>query len=376
MAHSSSESGDTTSSAVLRTPEPSVFGPTGFGQFQPSGEGASWKDGLTGRSQVFDVCHVGVVLRLIFAMYIILGLSAAYDTHTPLDWLMRVAWSSVIAFPAVLIGLAMACGAKVWLAKQSSLTQWVSVILIGVVSALASGWPMSWAMEGLYNGPSFLALALTGAISAAAVYQWLVWRVRLERPATDSARLIELQSRIRPHFLFNTLNTAIALVRLDPERAEAVLEDLAELFRVALADGNAMVTLGQEVELAKRYLEIEQIRFGARLRVEWDIDEGGDAARVPPLLLQPLVENAVKHGVESSPTGGWVKVSTKVRGALVLVSVHNSVPEGEPRATSGHGIALRNVRERLFLMHDVAAQFEVQHKASSYRVRMAIPLSQ
>jgi two-component system sensor histidine kinase AlgZ len=352
----------------------SAFAPTGFGGIGAPPPASGWKEGLLHGSRVFDVCHVGVALRLIFAMYAVLGLAATYGATGPLDWLMRVAWSSVLAFPALLLGLAAACAGKVWLARQSAPVQWAGAIGIGALSALACGGGVRWAMGDLYAGPTLLSLGLTGALCAAAVYQWLLWRARLAQPATDAARLQELQSRIRPHFLFNTLNTAIALVRLDPARAEAVLEDLAELFRVALKEDRSVVTLGQEIELARRYLDIEQIRFGQRLRVDWVLDPAADAARVPPLLLQPLVENAVKHGVESAPGGGWIRVRTAVRGAQAVVSVYNSVPQEAAGPSAGHGMALRNVRERLFLLHDVAAQFEVRRDASSYRVRLVLPL--
>jgi two-component system sensor histidine kinase AlgZ len=191
-------------------------------------------------------------------------------------------------------------------------------------------------------------------------------------PAATTARLAELQSRIRPHFLFNTLNTAIALVRLDPARAETVLEDLSELFRVALTHGDAPVTLGEEVELAQRYLAIEQIRFGERLKVQWELDEEADDAKLPPLLLQPLVENAVKHGVEPSPIGGVIRVRSRVKRGHAIISVTNSLPAAPSQP--GHGIALRNVRERLRLMHDVAAQFDARAHGDTYRVQIVVPL--
>jgi two-component system sensor histidine kinase AlgZ len=183
-----------------------------------------------------------------------------------------------------------------------------------------------------------------------------------------------LQARIRPHFLFNTLNTAIALVRVDPARAEAVLEDLSELFRAALVDGGtqATTTLEQEVALARRYLAIEQLRFGERLQVRWDLDPSGNQARVPPLLLQPLVENAVRHGVEPAAAGGTIRVRTRVRRGQVEIAVVNTVPT--EASTPGHGIALMNVRERLRLMHDVTADFRAGRDGSLYRVRILVPL--
>jgi two-component system, LytTR family, sensor histidine kinase AlgZ len=190
-------------------------------------------------------------------------------------------------------------------------------------------------------------------------------------PAQTAARLSELQARIRPHFLFNTLNSAIALVREDPAKAELVLEDLSDLFRHALADQGGFVTLDKEVAVARSYLEIEQVRFGERLAVEWSIDPGAAKAKVPPLLLQPLVENAVKHGVEPSAIGAQVKVTTQRRGSIVVIKVTNTVPAGQGRP--GHGIAQDNVRERLRLLHDVQAQFRTALKDGIYQVRMEVP---
>jgi two-component system sensor histidine kinase AlgZ len=204
------------------------------------------------------------------------------------------------------------------------------------------------------------------------VLQWLRLRAQARLPAETAAKLAELQSRIRPHFLFNTLNTALSLVQLDPQRAEGVLEDLAELFRVALEDTGEAVTLAQEVALAQRYLAIEQIRFGSRLKVLWDLDEGAGEARVPPLLLQPLVENAVRHGVEPADNGGMIRVRTRVRTGRAVVSIANTVPPAQSRP--GNGIALNNVRERLRLMHDVTAQFETRLDRGVFRVQIVVPL--
>lgn len=221
---------------------------------------------------------------------------------------------------------------------------------------------------------------------AGAVMAWLQQRESLALPQQTQARLVELQARIQPHFLFNTLNTAIALVQIDPDRAEAVLEDLAELFRRALASPSTRASLADELDLARRYLSIEQLRFGERLRINWVLDEAATAAVVPNLLLQPLVENAIKHGVERSPEGGWVRVQTQAKAGRVHITVSNSVPEAAtPESRRGHGIALRNVRQRVMLMHDVEAQFEAglqalidgpagQGGGQCYMVRISMPM--
>jgi two-component system sensor histidine kinase AlgZ len=206
----------------------------------------------------------------------------------------------------------------------------------------------------------------------AAIFLWLRLVAKATLPAETTARLAELQSRIRPHFLFNTLNTALTLVRLDPGKAEGVLEDLAELFRVAITESTDAVSLGDEVDLARRYLDIEQMRFGSRLHVAWELDPLAASARVPPLLLQPLVENAVRHGVEPSPEGGVIRVRTRVKLGRAVLSIANSVPKEPSRP--GHGMALKNVRERLRLMHDVAAQFEMRQDQDVFRVQIVVPL--
>jgi two-component system sensor histidine kinase AlgZ len=201
-------------------------------------------------------------------------------------------------------------------------------------------------------------------------------RARVWQPANASARLAELQSRIRPHFLFNALNTALALVRVDPAKAEGVLEDLAQLFRVALAEAGASVTLAEEIELARRYLDIEGVRFGARLAVSWELDAQAEAARVPPLVLQPLVENAVRHGIEPATRGGRVRVQTQRQNGLAVVTVSNTL--GEVAGAPGHGMALHNIRERLRLLHDVAAQCEVWRDSDQgqdwFHARISLPL--
>ena len=176
---------------------------------------------------------------------------------------------------------------------------------------------------------------IAGAAMAATLFYWLTLRAEARLPPRRWRGLAELQSRIRPHFLFNTLNTALALVRLDPGRAESVLEDLAELFRVAITDSADAVTLGEEVVLAQRYLDIEQLRFGERLHVHWELAPEAASARVPPLILQPLVENAVRHGVEPSPEGGVIRIRTKVKLGRAVVSIANSVPKEPSRQGQG-----------------------------------------
>jgi two-component system sensor histidine kinase AlgZ len=326
----------------------------------------------------FDVCHAGVVLRAMLFVHGVVGLALAFVADGLVPWWRGFATASTVALPALLVWLSTACLAQRALARLGIGWQWA--VAFGWGAACAAG---SWRLWTLLQPPdargvdtqSALAVALAGAAMAGAFFHWLRQRAQLRLPAATVARLAELQSRIRPHFLFNTLNTAIALVRVDPSRAETVLEDLSALFRAALADSDphASATLGEEIDLARRYLAIEQLRFGDRLLVHWELDPKADGARLPPLLLQPLVENAVKHGVEPSAEGGVLRVRTRARRGQAELLVSNSVAP-QSSSTPGHGIALRNVQERLRLLHDVAADFRARRDGDVYRVRVVVPL--
>ena len=346
---------------------------TGFGTLQFDAA-AALAPAIVPPPSAFDVCHVGVVLRALLFVHGVLAVGVLFAATTWSGWVSLFALGAGSALPAVLMWLLLLCGAKRALAALPVPLQWATAIGLGALCG-ALGSLLAW-LPGLGNAatlPAWLAPVVAGGAIAALLFQWLRLRAQATLPAETAARLAELQSRIRPHFLFNTLNSALALVRLDPARAERVLEDLAELFRVAISDSAESVTLAEEIELAQRYLAIEQIRFGTRLRVTWELDPAAGSARVPPLLLQPLVENAVRHGIEPADDGGTIRVRTRVKLGRALIAISNSLP-AQPGSQPGNGIALRNVRERLRLMHDVAGQFETRLEADAYRVQIMVPL--
>lgn len=316
----------------------------------------------------FDACQLGVVLRALLFVEGVMAVGAMFGATGPVAWVERMALLSGAALPAVLVWLVVACAAKRWLVRLPEPAQLAFGVGLGSVAALVGCGMLALVapMDIFWVGS-----ACAGAVLAAVLMAVLALRARSRMPAETTARLAELQARIRPHFLFNSLNSAIALVRDDPARAESLLEDLSELFRHALVYQGESVTLAEEVQVARRYLAIEQVRFGERLRVEWSIDPRAGSARVPALFLQPLVENAVKHGVEPSPAGAEVKVTTQRRGSVVVIKVTNTVPGGQGRP--GHGVAQDNVRNRLRLLHDVQAQFQTALIDGLYQVRMEVP---
>jgi len=318
---------------------------------------------------VFDACSVGVIMRAVLFVEATLMTGAMYGAVSLMDWLLRVALLTGAALPATLAWLIVACSLKGRLERLSPTLQGTFGVILGAVAGVYGCALLR--MTGVTAQPPWIASAFTGAMLAALLVAALFLRAKGRMPAATAARLSELQARIRPHFLFNTLNSAIVLVRQDPARAETLLEDLSDLFRHALVDQGESVTLTEEVTLARRYLDIEQVRFGERLRVEWAIDENAGNAKLPPLLLQPLVENAVKHGVEPSASGAQVKVSTQRRGGVVVIKVTNTVPAGQGRP--GHGVAQDNVRDRLRLLHDVQGQFQTALVDGVYQVRIEVP---
>jgi two-component system, LytTR family, sensor histidine kinase AlgZ len=318
---------------------------------------------------IFDACHVGVILRAVLTVELLIAVGVMFVTNDLRAWVSLLAIVTGGALPATITWLLVACALKRPLQALTRLGQWISGMVLGALAGLY-GCAML-VLPGFVQEAPWLASGLSGMLIAAGLVAVLIWRAQQRQPASAAARLTELQSRIRPHFLFNTLNSAIALVREEPAKAELLLEDLSELFRSALVDQGEAVSLAQEIELAQRYLAIEEIRFGKRLRVTWELDSASLQAKLPPLVLQPLVENAVKHGVEPSAEGADVKISSQRRAGVVVIKITNTAPGGQGRA--GHGVALQNVRDRLRLLHDMQTSFRCTWVDGIYQVRMEIP---
>ena len=197
-------------------------------------------------------------------------------------------------------------------------------------------------------------------------------RNRALSPALTEARLQALQARIRPHFLFNSINAVLSLIRAEPRRAETALEDMADLFRVLMADNRDLAPLENEVELCRQYLALEQLRLGERLQIDWHVDNMPKDALMPPLVLQPLLENAVYHGIEPSIQPGVISVNIyHVRDQVHMV-LRNPYPKyGDHHA--GNKMALGNIRERLALHFDAEASLQARVGESEYEVHITIP---
>jgi two-component system sensor histidine kinase AlgZ len=213
---------------------------------------------------------------------------------------------------------------------------------------------------------------LVTTFATAVILYYFHLRSRALSPALSEARLQALQARIRPHFLFNSINAVLSLIRQEPKRAEAALEDLADLFRVLMADNRKLSTLEREVELTRQYLSLEQLRLGERLRVDWHIDKMPGEALIPPLVLQPLVENAVYHGIEPSVEPGVIDINAyKSRNEVHLVLRNPYRRDGSHH--SGNKMALANIRERLSLHFDAEAGLRTTVTDNAYQVHIVMP---
>jgi two-component system sensor histidine kinase AlgZ len=197
-------------------------------------------------------------------------------------------------------------------------------------------------------------------------------RGRALSPALSEARLQALQARIRPHFLFNSINAVLSLVRKDPQRAERALEDMADLFRVLMADNRDLTPLSREVDLCREYLNIEQLRLGERLKIDWHIDKMPGDALIPPLVLQPLLENAVYHGIEPRLEPGVVSINIYLARDQVHAVLRNPY-ERKGNHHAGNKMAIANIRERLALHFDAEASLDARVRDSTYEVHIAIP---
>ncbi len=223
-------------------------------------------------------------------------------------------------------------------------------------------------------------LAIAGIITGLVLrYFYVQQRLRIQEQAELESRIQALQSRIRPHFLFNSMNIIASLIAVDPDTAESVVEDLSELFRVSLNDAGNQVTLTEELELCERYLRIEGLRLGERLDLDWQVETGTDDVRIPLLTLQPLLENAVYHGIQPLPEGGTIEVRVgEAPGAAgqeeIEVVIANPIPATvAAKESDGNRMALNNIRSRLSVLYGNKASLETVATDDRFATTLRFP---
>jgi two-component system sensor histidine kinase AlgZ len=275
------------------------------------------------------------------------------------------------AQPPLLLALALLWAAAPWLARQPYRTASFLIAALAVVATLVAFVMVDRVVpqpEGALLRQLVLALA-----GVAVLLGYFRLRARALSPAITEARLQALQARIRPHFLFNSINGVLSLVRSDPSRAEDALHDLADLFRVLMRDNRDLTPLEDEVTLCRQYLDLEKLRLGERLLVDWNVKSMPADALVPPLFLQPLLENAVYHGIEPCTEPGTITINIFLTRGEVHAILRNPYRADGGRHHAGNKMALANIRERLALHFDAEASLESRVLRDSYEVHIRMP---
>lgn len=318
-----------------------------------------------------NFCNMGINLRILIIVDGASLLAAAVRTSNMPLLLQELFSISAILQPILLLSLVTLCLSNRWLAKlpyQSGALAVSGITLILTTSV----YTYYQRLFGNYEISELSRYWIFCLLITAFVLAYFHLRSRALSPALTEARLQALQARIRPHFLFNSITAVLSLIRSDPKRAEHALENMADLFRVVMADNQQLSTLEREVELCREYLELEQLRLGDRLQVAWHVDKMPHGALIPPLTLQPLLENAVYHGIEPSSQPGQICINIYSSRNQVNLVLRNPY-QREGNHHSGNKMALQNIRERLALHFDAEASLNTQITGNAYQVHIIIP---
>ncbi|MDB5812972.1 MAG: Sensor histidine kinase [Rhodocyclales bacterium] len=321
------------------------------------------------RIAVPDFRNLGAVARILIVVNLLAlaTMLVRMDTASKVghDWLLMAGRIQIPLLVAALVMYRLGS----WLTRLTWRELCVMAVCLALlVTVFAHGFGMLPGSRDAHLG--HLAWAATAALLVVAYFRW---RQIEQTPALDEARILALTARIRPHFFFNSLNGVLGVIRSDPRRAEQALESLAELFRELMKDNRDLVTLCDEIELCNRYLELERLRLGDRLRVNWELKYAPLNAKVPPLMLQPLIENAVYHGIEPSAEPGTIHIGIVRKGRTLEIGISNPSTRAV-RRSSGNKMALNNIRERLALFFDLEAVLTTEEREGEFRVRIRMPL--
>jgi two-component system sensor histidine kinase AlgZ len=317
-----------------------------------------------------DFCNLGTWLRVLLGVNALALLAALARNRELTRLLDEFAEQAAFVEPICLASLVTLCAARGLLARLAT----PLVALAAVAVAALCGELFATLLAPLVDAANGLTwrVPVWSALAALLLLAWFDLAARARAPALSEARLLALTARIRPHFLFNSLNAVLGVMRADPRRAERALEELADLFRALMQENRELVPLSAEIALARQYLDLERLRLGERLRVRWDVESCPPDALVPPLMLQPLLENAVYHGIEPLAGPGEIQITLARRQDRVLIELTNPCGGGGGHHAGNH-MALTNIRERLLLYFDLEATLTTESGADRYRLRIELP---
>ncbi len=323
-----------------------------------------------------------IIVAQVIAILIIAGYESRLDLNTVYDLLLVSAYVQAIALGVLLMlkllapqfeGMRLGKGTVIVALLVMAVTVAVTeAALFGLhyFGVTDSFWPQ-WHLSLLVRALLISALVVPLMLRYFSVHH----HARLEAESKQAANLQALQSRIRPHFLFNSMNAVASMLRSDPENAEKALHDLADVFRVLLADARKLVPITAETELARQYLEVEKLRLGDRLQIRWLTSNVPRHAMIPSLTLQPLIENAIYHGIEPRFGGGLIKVEMWREAQMLNIMVTNPLPEVPTKAhNKGNKIAMDNLRQRLESHFGQQANLQAFEQFGNYHAKIKIPI--
>lgn len=318
-----------------------------------------------------NIRNMGVALRILLIINGMLALSTFISIQNWSAFLASFTVISTYTQPMLLLSLLL-----VYLSYPalSKLNYWLGLVMIMALVWLSCSGVHYLLMQLLIfdSLPTLGRVWLFAFLLTAITLYYFNLLQRAYSPAVAEARLQALQARIRPHFLFNSINAVLSLIRSQPKQAETALEDMADLFRVLMADNRDLVPLAQEIALCRQYLSLEKLRLEERLTIAWQIDEVPPDALIPPLILQPLIENAVYHGIEPLAEGGTITIQiyrNRHEIHIVLSNPYNSLSQHH----NGNKMALKNIKERLTLHFDLEASLKCSHTHGVYQVHILLP---
>ncbi len=332
-----------------------------------------------------DFCDVRVIFMLVLIVELLaIVLAMAIPSTSEVFW-DYLAFISMMMQWIALLNAAVLCTSRNILNRLSGpatmLTSFIVMMSVTLMFALVVIKLNLWMRLDEHTSPLgehfLIRILIMGAAIYAVVLRYFYiqqqWKLNLN--AQSKAEIQALKARIRPHFLFNSMNTIASLISFMPDKAEKAIEDLADLFRASLKEQN-IHTLKDELEITRSYVDIEKLRLGDRLQVEWNIDNSLKDAEIPALSLQPLAENAIYHGIEPLPDGGKIRISVQREGEHIRLEVSNPPSEaGAKTHTSGNQMAQDNIKQRLHLAYGEDARFYINATKQDYTVTLEIPVT-
>src|SRR5450830_929088 len=318
--------------------------------------------------------NLGVNLRILIIVNTALALAAIVLSSSFKAFFTLITTISAIAQPMLLLSLLLLYASYPLLVKLRYWQGLLAIMFIILFTCSGVYWLISQLL--IFNDlPTQTRLLFFAFIVTAISLYYFNLHHRAYSPALLEARLQALQARIRPHFLFNSINAVLSLIRSQPKQAETALEDMADLFRVLMADNRDLVPLAQEIALCRQYLALEKLRLDERLNIQWQIDDMPPDALIPPLVLQPLLENAVYHGIEPLAAGGTITIQIYTKRNEVHIVLSNPY-NTQNIHHNGNKMALKNIKERLTLHFDLEASLKSSQSNNEYQVHITLPRTQ